>query len=108
MYRLVVLTVLGARAAGRQRQHSVRQRQLFAGQGPGPERFVPAQRDAIVSALGDGKTYSEISANDRQKVTASLGRISSLLGGAGSVDQLAEATKVEVFNEQELINTVLT
>lgn len=66
------------------------------------------QRDAIVSALGDGKTYSEISPSDRQKVTTSLGRISSLLGGAGSVEQLSEATKVEVFNEQELVNTVLT
>jgi hypothetical protein len=67
-----------------------------------------AQRNAIVSALGDGKTYSEISPNDRQRVTASLDRISSLLGGAGGVGQLPEATKVEVFNEQELVNTVLT
>ena len=67
-----------------------------------------AQRDAIVTALGDGKTYAEISANDRQRVTASLNRISGLLGDAQSVDQLPQATKVEVFNEQELINTVLT
>jgi hypothetical protein len=67
-----------------------------------------AQRSAIMSALGDGKTYSEISANDRQRVTASLSRISSLLGGAGSVEELPGATRVEVFNEQELVNTVLT
>ncbi|KAF1702002.1 hypothetical protein CSC66_12190 [Pseudoxanthomonas kaohsiungensis] len=67
-----------------------------------------AQRDAIITALADGKTYAEISVQDRQKVTGSLNRISGLLGDAQSVDQLPQATKVEVFNEQELINTVLT
>jgi len=67
-----------------------------------------AQRDAIMGALGDGKTYSEISPDDRQKVTSSLNRISGLLGGAESVNQLSEQTKVEVFNEQEVINTLLT
>ena len=67
-----------------------------------------AQRDAIVTALGDGKTYAEISPDDRQRVTSSLSRISSLLGDARSVNQLPETTRVEVFNEQELVNGVLT
>lgn len=67
-----------------------------------------AQRDAIIKALGDGKTYAEISPDDRQRVTSSLNRITGLLDGAQSVDQLTEATRVEVFNEQEQVNTVLT
>ncbi|AKC88180.1 hypothetical protein [Pseudoxanthomonas suwonensis] len=71
-------------------------------------RSFEAQRQAIVGALADGKTYSEISAADRQQVAASLDRISSLLGDAQSADQLSEAAKVEVFNEQERINTLLT
>jgi hypothetical protein len=67
-----------------------------------------AQRQAIVGALGDGKTYSEISAADRRQVTESLDRISGLLGDARSVDQLPEAKRVEIFNEQEKVNTLLT
>ncbi len=67
-----------------------------------------AQRNAIIKALGDGKTYSEISPDDRQRVTTSLDRIAGLLGGVQDVDQLAVEARVEVFNEQELVNTLLT
>jgi hypothetical protein len=67
-----------------------------------------AQRAAIVEALGDGKTYSEISAEDRNRVTAALDRMSGLLQGVQNVDQLSENNRVEVFNEQETVNTVLT
>ena len=56
-----------------------------------------AQRNAIIKALGDG-----------QRVTTSLDRIAGLLGGVQNVDQLAVDTRVEVFNEQELVNTLLT
>ena len=67
-----------------------------------------AQRSAIVTALGDGKTYSEISVQDRQRVTTSLNRLSNLFGDSQSVDELPMAARVQAFNEQELINTVLS
>ena len=67
-----------------------------------------AQREAILKALGDGETYVEIAPENRQAVKGSLARISNLLGGAQSVDQLSEGAKVEVFNEQEKINNLLT
>ncbi|MGY0610940.1 MULTISPECIES: hypothetical protein [unclassified Luteimonas] len=68
-----------------------------------------AQRDAIIKALDDGETYSEIAADDAQVVKASLARITSLLASsAGSVDQLPHNTKIQVFNEQERINTLLS
>ncbi len=87
--------------------------------GTGTEAFSPekgldvsrsfeAQRQAIVKALADGETYSEIPVQDRQTVKESLDRISGLLGGAQSVDQLSEAARVEVFNQQERVNTLLT
>lgn len=67
-----------------------------------------AQRDAIFKALDDGKTYSEITADDAQVVRSSLARITSLLGSStASVDKLPHHTRVQVFNEQERINTLL-
>ena len=71
-------------------------------------RSFQAQHQAILQALADGETYSEIPARDRQTVKSSLDRIASLLADAQSVDQLSEATRVEVFNEQERVNTLLT
>ena len=67
-----------------------------------------AQRSAILAALQDGKTYSEIKAEDGRQVRASLDRIAGLLDGRPSVESLSEAEKVKVFNEQEVVNTILT
>ena len=67
-----------------------------------------AQRAEIEEDLADGKTYAEISASDRAKVRETLERISSRLEGVDSIDTLGEPAKVEIFNDQELINTILT
>ncbi|KAF1694314.1 hypothetical protein CSC64_04405 [Pseudoxanthomonas koreensis] len=67
-----------------------------------------AQRSAILAALGDGKTYVEITPEGARQVRTSLDRISGMLDGKASVGELNGADKVEVFNEQERINTLLT
>lgn len=67
-----------------------------------------AQRAEIEKGLADGKTYAEITAADRTKVRESLDRISSRLEGVDSVDSLSESAKMEVFNNQEVVNTILT
>ena len=67
-----------------------------------------SQRDGILKELGDGKTYSEIEATDREKVKAALARIATVLDQAGGVDQFTEQQKVDVFNDQELVNNILT
>lgn len=71
------------------------------------EQFA-AQRAQILEELGDGETYSEISNADRGKVNAALARISAALDHSGGVAQLGEQQKVDVFNDQELINNILT
>ena len=67
-----------------------------------------AQRAKIEKDLADGKTYVELSSVDRSKVVESLNRLSGMLDGVESVDQLSENQKVAVFNTQEEINTILT
>jgi hypothetical protein len=66
------------------------------------------QRARIETDLADGKTYAEISQADRARVRESLARISAQLNGVASVDELSEPARVAVFNDQEIINTVLT
>jgi len=66
------------------------------------------QRQAIEKKLADGKTYSEISPNQRSIVRDALSRISMVLDSAGGVDTLSEVQKTSVFNDQETINNILT
>lgn len=66
------------------------------------------QKQSIITKLADGKTYSEISSKDRGAVTAALDKIEAKLGPTGRVDHLTMEQKVEVFNEQEVVNTLLT
>lgn len=55
-----------------------------------------------------GETYSEISSVDRQSVADALQRMEALIGAEPDTSRLKEADKVQLFNDQELVNTVLT
>ncbi|HST45949.1 MAG TPA: hypothetical protein VLK29_12090 [Luteimonas sp.] len=66
------------------------------------------QRAQIEADLADGKTYSELSSGDRSTVRESLERIAQYLGGVDSVEQLTDDNKARVFNDQEVINNILT
>lgn len=66
------------------------------------------QKKRIEEALADGETYSEIKARDRDQVVAALQRISAALTKAGTVEALGDKEKAEVFNDQELVNNLLT
>jgi hypothetical protein len=73
----------------------------------GPSEFE-AQMNSIQEALDDGGTYGEISATERREVLAALARIRTALGPSGDASQLTERQKLRVFNDQELINNILT
>lgn len=66
------------------------------------------QKKSIEADLADGETYSELSRNDRDRVRTALQRISSALASTGGVDALTDGKKAEVFNDQELVNNLLT
>ena len=101
MFRGVVVAGLmlvagGAMAADRQ-----------ANPDAGPSEFE-AQMISIQEALDDGETYGEISATERREVLAALARIRTALDPSGDAGHLSERQKLKVFNDQELINNILT
>lgn len=65
------------------------------------------QHQKVRADLSGGEVYSEISVEDRRRVVAALDRMSDLIG-EGSADSLSPEHKTQVFNDQELVNTVLT
>lgn len=67
-----------------------------------------AQRDALIDEIERGDRYSEIAPLERRSVMESLERMTRWLQSAGSIDNMTEAEKVRLFNEQEKINTMLT
>ncbi len=66
------------------------------------------QRVAILKDLDGGKVYSEISAKERGDVKDALNRISGVLQAPSGVQGLNEEQKTKVFNDQELVNAILT
>ncbi|KRG54794.1 MULTISPECIES: hypothetical protein [Stenotrophomonas] len=65
------------------------------------------QRQRIMSDLQGGEIYSEISAENRGRVVEALGRIDRLLGN-GEHTHIPDKDKIAVFNDQDLVNTLLT
>jgi hypothetical protein len=66
------------------------------------------QKQQILADLNEGKRYAEIGREDREKVTNALDRMESVLTRGGSVQALDDREKVSLFNDQELVNTILT
>ena len=66
------------------------------------------QSEAIKVELANGDRYEEISAEDRVLALAALERMGKHIQGAGGVEKLSPAAQVEVFNDQETVNTLLT
>ena len=66
-----------------------------------------AQREAIIEGIR-GKTYRELSDEDRQSVLEALARMEDRLAGVDRIEQLDKRDQTAVFNDQELVNTLLT
>ena len=66
------------------------------------------QRTAILKDLDGGKIYAEISPKERGDVKEALARISGALQAPSGVQGLNDEEKARVFNDQELVNSILT
>lgn len=67
-----------------------------------------AQKALFVKQLDDGKTYSEITPENRKTVEDLLDRMDKRVQSAGSVDKMSKDQQVAFFNDQEQVNTLLT
>jgi len=68
---------------------------------------VAEQIDAIEKAMRSDN-YSEISLEQKSEVQQALGRIRLKMGDHQRVDELSQEARVEIFNDQEKVNTILT
>ncbi|MCF7223401.1 hypothetical protein [Marilutibacter chinensis] len=71
-------------------------------------RSFDSQRSVIERDLADGEKYAELTAEDRMRVKASLDRMQRLIEQSGPVVQMQPDEQVELFNEQETVNQILT
>ena len=68
---------------------------------------LAGQRAVVLKEMEAGARFAEISDDDKADVFAALDRMEKRLAGR-SVDQLGEAEKVALINDQELVNALLT
>lgn len=90
---------------------------MAAGAASAQVRDIPVDRNAdafaqqkqlILARLDDGESYRGISQDDKDRVRAALARIDSTLKRAGGAEHLNKRQRVAVFNDQEVINNILT
>jgi hypothetical protein len=108
MYRLLLCSLLALSTFGAEAANNPDAEVFSPEKGLDPSVSFEAQRSAILAALNDGKTYSEISNEHSRQVRVSLDRISELLAGKATAADLHGGAQVEAFNEQELVNSLLT
>ena len=71
-----------------------------------PTQFASQRAEIEKSIQGD--KYSELTRTQREEVMAALDRMETILASADSVKNLEEGKQIELYNDQELINNLLT
>ena len=67
-----------------------------------------AQRAEIVAGFAQGERYGEIGKEQRIEVMDALDRMQALLGPSTAIEQLSPDAKVALYNDQEIVNNILT
>ncbi|WMJ70294.1 hypothetical protein [Stenotrophomonas sp. 24(2023)] len=66
------------------------------------------QIERIEIALNDGETYSELSQDGRGRVREALSRLRGTAERFPNRDAMPESARTELFNDQQVVNMVLT
>lgn len=79
---------------------------------PAGSRLNPAafleNKATIEQELRSGDLYAEIEKKDKEQVLATLDRMAGQLQGVTRMDQLTPEQRTQLFNDQELVNSLLT
>jgi hypothetical protein len=67
-----------------------------------------AQKQVILKDIKDDTVYAEISYNDTKLVRDALDRMSVALGGVSGLGEMTEEQRGDLYNDQNLVNTILT
>jgi len=73
-----------------------------------PGKPLLAEVERIETDINDGKTYSELKPDERSRVREVLGRLRSASERFPDAASMPESTRTQVFNDQQIVNTVLT
>lgn len=73
-----------------------------------PGKPMAEQITKIEADLNGGETYSEITVDQRSRVRQALGHMRGIIERSGSEATLSAANRNELFNDQQVVNTVLT
>lgn len=93
---IVLLAAVAFNASARDEKVDVAERRPFA------------EQAREVRAALDGEKYREIGGEDRMEVASLLTRMEQRLDEAGGVDRMRPQERVELFNDQERLNNILT
>ena len=69
---------------------------------------LPEQREAVLAAFQPGERFAELDKSGRDEVMLAFDRMQEAIDDAGSFGALDPDQKVAVFNDQGLINEILT
>jgi hypothetical protein len=72
-----------------------------------PAEFL-ASRDAIEKEIRGSAVFRELDLAERKEVTRALDRMERVLTGIDSIDALDPPVRTQLFNDQELVNNLLT
>ncbi|WP_267473083.1 hypothetical protein [Stenotrophomonas rhizophila] len=73
-----------------------------------PGKSLSEQIARIETELNDGETYAELKLEQRSQVREALGRMRGTLEQHPNQATLPDAAKTELYNDQQVVNTVLT
>lgn len=72
-----------------------------------PEKFQAVAED-VRSEMEPGGRYEHVKAKERAQIEQSLAEMEALFKASGGVEHMKQDDKVKLFNDQEVVNSILT